>query len=399
MTSPLPGYSDALAAALRLVSPLGEESVDLEIAADRILAEDIVADRDLPPFNRAMMDGYALRAGEYRGGEPMPVAATIAAGSPPSVDVPPDHCVKIATGAAVPEGLDAVVQHEFSDRGEPVTFTAASVEPGRAIHPRGADARSGDVVLPRGTRMEPHHLGIAASVGRARISVRRRPRVIILTSGDEVRPVDEPIERHQIRNSNGPMPRDLLRRFGAEVVRCGHVIDERNPTVDALRLAIDDSDLVVTVGGVSAGERDHFPAAYEACQVDMPLLGAAIQPGKPIHVGRAPTGAIVAGLPGNPVSALATGHLFIWPIVRAMRGIEAPLSWESRTLSDPVRPNPRRQAFRPAILHGNGTITVPTWAGSGDLVHTAPTHGLAALPVQADEIPARTAVEFLAWAP
>lgn len=415
----LPDYDDALNAALDPVEALGVEEVDLASAADRVLAEPIVADRDLPPYDRAMMDGYAVRASEVSSGVTFPVAATIPAGASPDVRVPPGQCVKIATGAAVPEGLDAVIQHEWSDRGDPVAFTVASISPSHAIHARGADARQGNVVLEPGTVMRGQHLGIAATVGRERLTVTRRPRVTILTSGDEVRAVGEPIETHQIRNSNGPMLLDLLQRFGAGAIEHQHLPDEREVTIDAMRAAIGSADLVITVGGVSVGERDYFPAAYDECKVDLRLRGAAIQPGRPIHTGRAPDGTIIAGLPGNPVSVLATAHLFVWPIVRKMTGIipslplvsrgdspwrgegsgvRALLPWEDRVLAEPVQPNPKRRAFRPVRVNADGSITVPAWAGSGDLAHTAQTDGLVALPAGEDEVRAGTAHPFLAWA-
>lgn len=395
----LPNYPDALSAALTLVpSALEVEIVALDEAADRVLAESIRADRDTPPFDRAMMDGYALRSADLKPGVPMPVVGVIAAGSRPPTSIPAGACVRIATGAPVPPGLDAVIRQEWSDRGDPVRFSVGSIEPGHAVHPRGADAKRGDVVVPASTVLRAQHLGIAAAMGTMRLSVRRRPRAAILTSGDEVRPSHQSVQDHQIRNSNGPMLSDAARRFGAQVTHVEHVPDEATPTAAALCRAIAQSDLVLTVGGVSVGERDHFPAAYRQADVAMTVNGAAIQPGRPIHVGRAPGGAIVVGLPGNPVSALACAHLFVWPLVRAMLGLDPWLRWEVRTLTHPVKPNPQRQAFRPARLNRDGTITVPAWAGSGDLVHTAATDGLAELPVQSDSVPAGASLRFLEWA-
>ncbi len=395
----LPTYPEALSAALSLVeSSLGVETVPLNQAADRVLAEPILADRDTPPFDRAMMDGYALRAAELKPGVPMPVAGAIAAGTAADASIPPGACVKIATGAPVPPGLDAVIRHEWSDRADPVRFTVGSINKGHAIHPRGADARRGDVVVPGSTVLRPEHLGIAAAMGATLLSVRRRPRVAILTSGDEVRPADATVLDHQIRNSNAPMLADAARRFGAMVTHVEHVPDDDALTAAAFEHALARCDLLLSVGGVSAGERDHFPSAYRRAGVTMAVSGAAIQPGRPITVGRAPNGVIVAGLPGNPVSALACAHLFVWPIVRSMLGLDPWLRWEARTLAQPVTPNAQRQAFRPARLNRDGTIAVPRWAGSGDLVHTGQTDGLAELPVQVDDVPTGAAVRFVAWA-
>jgi len=418
--SALPDYPHALECVLSIVKTLPIERMALADAIGCGLAADARADRDLPPFNRAMMDGYAVHASDVKPGAQFDVAADIAAGASPRVKVPPGACAKIATGAAVPEGLDAVIPHEESDRGNPVAFRSDSIAVGHAIHPRGADARAGDVVVSKGTILAAHHLGILASIGCSLVDVIRGPRSIVLTSGDEIRPIEErSIKPHHIRNSNAVMLAALLPRMGARFLRAEHLPDERETTIHAVARAIEEADLVVTVGGVSAGERDYFPAAFDHAGAEMVVRGARLQPGRPIQVGRAPDGAIIIALPGNPVSALVTAHLFIWPIIRAMTGLGFPLplregvrgwvgpesttssphlAWRFHPLAAPIKPNPSRQAFRPAILNEDGSITIPKWAGSGDLVHTAATHGIAALPEQAAEVAAGTRVPFLAWA-
>ena len=174
-------------------------------------------------------------------------------------------------------------------------------------------------------------------------------------------------------------------------------MDERDVTVDALGAAIEHADLVVTVGGISAGERDHFPEALRHHEVALSLHGAAIQPGRPIVVGRAPTGAVVVGLPGNPVSAMACTCLFCWPIVRVLLGLDPALPWRDVTLAEPVDPNARRRAFRPAAMAGQDVVRVPRWAGSGDLAHTAATDGLLELPVRREPVEAGATLRFLPW--
>ena len=404
--NPLPDYQQALDQALSGVAMLERlEQVELADASGRALAETIVADRDLPPFNRAQMDGYALRASELGTVQAWPVAQRISAGSSPAeVHVPPGQCVAIATGAPLPAELDTVVQHELSNRGDrlgnPVTFTVNTIARGHAVHPRGADAHAGAVLIAKGTLLGAHHLGIAAAVGSMQLSVRARPRAVVLTSGDEVVSPATPLTQlraHQIRNSNGPMIGDLLGRFGARTIAQMHIEDDRQRTIAALRSALADADLIITIGGVSAGERDHFPAAFEACGVRPRVRGASIQPGKPICIGHAAGQAQVIALPGNPVSALACACLFIWPIVLAMLGAEAKLPWRTVELSESVKPNPNRRAFRPSILDAGGKATVPSWAGSGDLAHTSGTHGLLELPIQQEPVAAGTALRFLPW--
>jgi molybdopterin molybdotransferase len=407
MNARLPDYREALDTALRGIEPLGTtEEIDLNDASGRVLSESIIADRDLPPFNRAQMDGYALRASEYSAGKSWPVAHVIAAGAPPTVRVPPGQCVAIATGAALPEDVDTVIQHELSDRadqrasGGPVRFAVDSIAAGNAVHHRGADAKKGQVLIPARTVMSAHHLGIAAAVGKTSIKVRTKVRAAILTSGDEVidpRTMTTKLAPHQIRNSNDVMVFELVRRFGGDPVHNTHVRDERDPTIAAVRDALTSADLVITIGGVSAGDRDHFPTAFDACGVTRSLQGASIQPGRPVFVGRESKGTVVVGLPGNPVSVLACACLFVWPIVRVMSGLDSDLPWREVGLAEEVKPNPHRRAFRPAVVQDDGSVIVPSWAGSGDLAHTSSTHGLVELPVQTESVRAGSRLRFLPW--
>jgi molybdopterin molybdotransferase len=212
-----------------------------------------------------------------------------------------------------------------------------------------------------------------------------------------VRPPGEAVADHQIRNSNGIMLVDLLRRAGAGAVTTTHLADDRALTIRTVQVAVREHDLVITVGGVSAGERDFFPDAFAASDVRETVRGAAIQPGKPIAVGRAPNGAMVVALPGNPVSALVCATLFVRPILDRLLGREPVVAWRDVRLAAPVVPNPRRQAFRPAILERGDLARIPSWAGSGDLVHTAPTTGIVALPVQREPVPADATVPYLPW--
>lgn len=399
-----PDYANALAAALSAARPLGRsESVPLEQAAGRVLDEPIVADRDLPPFDRAQMDGYAARYEDLVSGQPLPVASRIAAGAPAPVSVPRGTCIAIATGAPLPHDVDTVVQHELTDRGEPVrlkmsaTAAAQKLKRGQSVHPRGADAHRGDVIVMPGTVLGPQHLGIAATVGGTSVRVRMRPRAVILTSGDEVVAAGEVPQLHQIRNSNAVTISELVRQLGAEPVRHEHLQDDREATAAAVGRALAEADVLVTVGGVSAGERDFFPAAFDRHSVSIAVSGASLQPGGPILVGHAERGQIVVGLPGNPVSVLACACLFLWPLVRRLLNLSAELPWRPMRLAETVAPNAKRRAFRPAIIVDGDRVRVPPWSGSGDLVHAATTHGLLELPVQSEPVEAGAILRFLPW--
>jgi molybdopterin molybdotransferase len=394
----LPAFATALAGAIAACPRTHETMVvPLDEADDMVLAETIVADRDVPPFNRAQMDGYALRHADFAPVTPMEVVGTIAAGQSADVRIPRSACVAIATGAPVPDDADTVVPHEWSDRGAPVRFNRPDVKPGHAIHPRGADARAGDVLVPDRMHLRPQHLALAAMVGLTRVTVIRPPRIIVLTSGDEVRPLGASVAPHQIRNSNGILIVRLVHRLGAMSATHAHLPDDRQKTIDTVGHAIETADIVITIGGVSAGDRDFFPIAFETLDVDMTVRGAAIQPGKPICIGQATSGAMVIGLPGNPVSALVTACLFAGPIIRQRRGDDPAHQWRTLTLRYAVRSNIDREVFRPGREDDDDRVTIPPWAGSGDLAHTAQTTGIVALPRSAADIPAGTRVNYLAW--
>lgn len=400
---PLPDYPAALKLALTSLAPPDRvEHVPLVQSAGRILAEAIVADRDYPPFHRATMDGYALRSADVGRVEALRVVGMVAAGSADQPRLAPGEAVRIATGAPLPPDADAVIPHELSDRSEPVRFAVSSVSPWDNIHRRSADAKAGDSLLEPGMCLGAQHLGILATVGRTSVPVHPRPRVAVLTSGDEVLPPEAArVLDHQIRNSGQPMLAMLVHAMGGELGITAHLPDQQQATNLAVSEALSSCDVLVTIGGISAGERDCFHAAFQKAGVEPLLRGAAIQPGKPIFVGRAgrDTRALrIVGLPGNPVSVLATAHLFLWPIIRTLSGVSARLPWTSVRLARETRPNPRRHAFRPGTWNRQtGEAQVLDWAGSGDLIHTAAAHGLLALPVQDDPLPAGASLDYLPW--
>jgi molybdopterin molybdotransferase len=394
----LPNYVEALELGLSIVKPVCvSEQLDLEYAINRILALGVLADRDEPPFHRSQMDGYAVLASEISEGKQLQVLGEVAAGTTFDGTKEPDSCVLIATGAPVPTCFDAVVQHELTDCGdEVVTFECSDVVQGKSIHRKGADAKAGDVLTPKLTRLKPQHIGIAASNGMNSISVLSKPRVIVITSGDEVVPPERQPLAHQIRNGNSPMVCEAFRSLGCDVIETHHLRDDESATQKAIEQALDGRcDLVVTVGGISAGTRDYFPTAFEHSNVKLAVKGANIQPGKPVIIG-GHTNGIVLGLPGNPVSALACCCIFGWPIVLGMLGLPTALPWQTRPLAVSVKPNPKRSAFRPSQLE-EGNIVIPNWQGSGDLAHTAKTNGLAQLMPSATELTAGTLVPFLEY--
>ena len=297
----LPTYDEALALVLQHVPPLGVERVALGAALVRVLGEDVKADLDQPPFDRSAMDGFAVRSGQVKAPgsrEWFPVKGSIPAGAAPALfqnEMPADAVMRIATGAPLPRGADAVVPIEqatvegegSTSGGERVSFVLPEVKPWQNVHRRGLDAKAGVVVLRAGTRLGAQHIGIAAAVGAAELTVSQQPRITLLTSGDEVKPFDTPtdaLEPQQIRNSNGPLLRAFFESLATPLLEHHHLPDEPEETLAAAREALSKSHLVVTNGGVSVGQRDHLPWAWRQLGLNTVLHGVAIQPGKPVLV-------------------------------------------------------------------------------------------------------------------
>ncbi|WP_447044516.1 molybdopterin molybdotransferase MoeA [Vreelandella sp. H-I2] len=312
--------SAALEALLADVSLLGAESVSLEAAAGRVLAEAVTAQLDVPPFDNSAMDGYALRADDA--GQWLPVSQRIAAGTPTQA-LAPGSCARIFTGGEIPPGADCVVMQERVEVDGERALMPADIPVGDNVRRQGRDVRQGSVLLNAGERLEAAALGHLAGQGVTHVSVRRKPRVALLSTGDEIIDPGTPLQPGQLYNSNRPMLKRLLENFGAEVVSTVSVPDSYARTVDLLTAAADEADLVVTTGGVSVGEEDHVKAALEAIgQLDMWKL--AIRPGKPLALGRLPrcdgTQARFVGLPGNPVSGFVGAWLFLRPLLGEMMG-------------------------------------------------------------------------------
>ena len=369
-----------------LVSASGTESVDLLSAGGRILAEPVVADRDLPPFPRSTRDGYAVRSGDLL---PLParleVIGEIKAGEeleriPPNVSR--GQVVSIMTGAPVPAGADAVVMVEFTAQHGNTVEVSRGVALGENIVPRGAEAQKGSVLLERGMRLHPAAIAAAASVGKSRLQVYRRPRVTVLTTGDEIVGVDENPGPTQIRNSNSYSLAAQIQRAGGEPVLLPVAADE----LQGLRDLIDEglnSDLLLMTGGVSMGRYDLVEQALSELHAEFFFTGAKIQPGRPVVFGRCGAGASARenlpiyffGLPGNPVSTMVAFELFARPLLEALAG-EKPskLQFLHARLKKEIRVKTGLKRFLPAMLSGefeNSEVELVAWQGSGDIAATA----------------------------
>ncbi|WP_458525675.1 molybdopterin molybdotransferase MoeA [Onishia taeanensis] len=321
-SSELQSVEDALAALLEGVSPVATESIACESAPGRVLAVDVAARLDVPASDNSAMDGYALRAADA--GQWLPISQRIPAGSQ-TTPLAPGTCARIFTGSELPAGADCVVMQERVERDGDRAWMPADRPVGDNIRRRGRDVSTGARLLAAGTRLEAAALGQLAGQGITEVVVRRRPRVALLSTGDEIIDPGEPLAPGQIYNSNRPMLRRLIERFGGEIVMARRVADDFATTCDLLGEAAEQADVVITTGGVSVGEEDHVKAALEQLgQLDLWRL--AMRPGKPLALGRLPGAhgeARLVGLPGNPVSSYVGAWIYLRPLLGALLGSPA----------------------------------------------------------------------------
>ncbi|TVQ86556.1 MAG: molybdopterin molybdenumtransferase MoeA [Chromatiaceae bacterium] len=349
----------ALATLLTQAQPLaGRETLATESALGRVLAVPVLAGVDLPGWDNSAMDGYALRHADLGpGGARLRVSQRITAGRV-GTPLAPVSAARIFTGAPLPPGADTVVVQEVCRcEGDWVEIPAGIIL-GANIRRRGEDLRAGTQVLAAGTLLEPQHLGLAAAVGAARLTLHPRLRVAVLASGDELVPPGEPLGPGQIYNSNRYLLFGLLQRLGCEVLDLGQVPDQLAATRTALAAAATQADLILTSGGVSVGEEDHIrPAVAQLGRLD--LWQVAMRPGKPLafgHIGATP----VIGSPGNPVSLFVTFVLFARPFIRRLQGMAeagAPRQISARAGFALARP-PKRRDYQRARL-GRDTAGAP----------------------------------------
>ena len=345
---------DARARMLAEIAALPAEGVLLAQAIGRVLAEDVTAVRDQPPFAASAMDGWAVRASDTPGG--LKIVGESAAGHGFEAVVGVGEAVRIFTGAAVPAGCDAVVIQEDAQRdGETVKVPAVAA--GHFVRPAGGDFKAGAVLAARGTRIDPWRLSLAASAGRATVSVGGRPRVALLSTGEEIVEAPAVPGPFQIYDSGVPALAAMIEGWGGRVVRAKPVRDALDAVISALRGA--DADLVVTVGGASVGDHDLVRAAAQALGLSLRVESVNVRPGKPTFFGVLGDGRRLLGLPGNPASAFVCAEMFLRPILSAYHGAPSEPATITARLAEALPANGSREHWmRAKLTYEGGGVTV-----------------------------------------
>jgi len=362
------------------------------------LAEEVRARVELPGFDTASMDGYAVRAAEVaEAGVCLPCAFEVPAGRVADRPLGAGSCARILTGAPMPTGADAVVMQEDTERAtdDRIRFLDG-VRPWENVRFRGEDFRAGTRVLAAGQRLGATQLALAAAAGHDEVRVHRRVRVVVMVSGDELRPPGSPLQPGEIHDSNSVLLGALLRSAGAEVVGLPVLPDRLEATVEGLESAVTMGDLVVTAGGASVGDRDFLRPAWERLGGRLDFFRVAIKPGKPLLFGSL-RGVPLLGLPGNPVSAFVTAVLIALPALRRLQGqARLGLSSTPGILSAPLSNPGDRRHFMRVILDDDGGVRSAGVQASHILGPLAEANGLVDVP-PATDWPAGTGVRVLRW--
>jgi molybdopterin molybdotransferase len=345
---------DARARMLGEISALPAEPVPLAQSVGRVLAEEVAAVRDQPPFAASAMDGWAVRGADTPG--PLRIVGESAAGHGFEGQVGAGEAVRIFTGAAVPEGCDAIVIQEDAERdGE--TVRVPGVEPAHFVRPAGGDFKAGAVLLTRGQRVDPWRLSLAASAGRAEVSVHAKPRVALLSTGEEIVEAPATPGPFQIYDSGVPALAAMIEGWGGTVIRARPVRDTLEAVIEALRGA--DADLVVTVGGASVGDHDLVRAAAQALGLALKVESVSVRPGKPTFFGVLGDGRRLLGLPGNPASAFVCAEMFLRPIVAAYQGAPTEPATITARLAESLPANGAREHWmRAKLTYADGGVSV-----------------------------------------
>ena len=395
-TYPLIDAEKAAAIVLEHTPTLSSERVHVSDAFGRVLAEDVVSDAPLPPFPSSAVDGYAVRAADA--GKTLRVIGESAAGRPLGAPVAPGTAARVLTGGVVPDGADCVVMVEEVRVDGDRVIVPSPLRAGVNFHSVGADLRAGERVLPAGMQLGPAEIGLAAAMGRAHLPVRRRPRIALMSTGDELVEVGKPAAPGQIPDSNRWALLAALREAGAEVELLGIAPDEAEPLRRLVVTALEGADVLVTSGGVSVGTHDLVKPLLESLGT-VHVGRVKLKPGKPFTFATLEQGRVAFGLPGFPVSSLVTFEVFVRPALRKMQGftqLERPIL--PVRLGYDAQATAERTEYQRVTLRREGRELVAETTGSQSssrLMSLAGAHALVRVPAGTQGIKAGTIVEAI----
>jgi molybdopterin molybdotransferase len=372
------------------VEPMGTEKVDIKDSLHRVLAEDIISDVDMPPFNKSAMDGYACREEDL--GRPLLIIETIPAGKAPEKIVGAGECSEIMTGAPVPEGANCVVKVEDTtlDENGKMHFSGKTGKPNIAY--RAEDVATGDVLIEKGTFLEPQHIAILAATGYSKPLVAQKPEVGIISTGDEIVEPDEQPGVSKIRNSNAYQLIAQVQKSGAEANYIGIAHDNEQASYDIISRALEENDVVMLTGGISMGQFDLIPGVFEKLGVEVLFKTLAVQPGKPTLFGKIGKKRIF-GLPGNPVSAFNTFEILVKPYLRMSMGSSSGWNIVRLTMGKTYsRKKSSRDSFLPVEIK-EGKVFPKEYHGSGHITALTKANGFIMVPMGTTELTERTAVD------
>ena len=385
-------FDEALRIVLDSAHGLAGERVDIAQAANRILAEDVESDMDLPPCDRAVVDGYACRREDLA--NELKIIETIPAGMPPKETIGPNECAKIMTGASVPRGADCVFMVEFAENPTTGTVRFAGEKTSDHIRPQGRDIKTGQVVLRSGIRIRPQHIAVLATVGHAEVLVTRKPTIGIIATGDELVESHSKPSPWRLRNSNSPQLSAQLESVGVVVTDYGIAKDTTDEIDRTFKKAAAENDVVLLSGGVSMGDFDLVPGILKQNNIELLFEKIAMKPGKPTVFGISEN-LYCFGLPGNPVSTFVVFELLVKPFLYKLMGHDYAPPNVQMPLDETIgRKDTERRGWTPVTITDAGTLRKVEYHDSGHINALCGADGLVCMDVGVAEIPKGTIVQI-----
>ena len=386
-------YKEAQQIIATYAKSFGTETVVLDEAFERVLAEPIYADRDYPPFNRATMDGYAINFKDWgQGTKNYVVKEVVFAGQRFGQEILSGECYKIMTGAAVPPNANVVIQREKAvEANGQVSFQIENLKPYLNISQKGEDLQAESCIIDQHTTCSAAVIALLASVGKAEVKVEKLPNVALFTTGDEVVEPGQPVSDIQIRNSNQYLLKSLLKEWQIKPTVCKHILDDKEALKQEIGAALS-CDMIILCGGVSAGDADYVPEILESLGVKKLFHKVKIRPGKPILCGALPSGGLVFALPGNPFSCHVTFKLFVEHYLKACFGLKEK-EWPMLLLSAQKPKKTEFDEFVPAFV--NQAVTPVLFNTSGDIKAALTANAIALHPAEKGVLQAGDLVAFL----